>query len=181
MAVGDGREPRHEWTGQSGGPARTAGGQTDTRRAAIRSHWTARGPRESDVDEQANVRVVEGLFSSLERGDIRGVLDRLSEDVEWRIAAPSELPYVGIHHGRDEVARFFQSFGQAAEFEFFEPQEYLAKGNKVVVLGRERQRIKDSGQVVDTDWAMVFALRDGCITRFRNYVDSHTVGTAGDG
>ena len=108
------------------------------------------------MDEQANVRVVEGMFSSLERGDIQGVLDRLSDDVEWRIAAPSELPYAGVHRGRDEVARFFRSFGQAAEFEMFEPQEYLARGNKVVVLGHERQRIKASGQVVETDWAMAF-------------------------
>ncbi len=130
------------------------------------------------MDEQANVRVVEGMFTSLERGDMRGVLDRLSEDVEWRIAAPSELPYAGIHRGRDEVERFFQTFGQAAEFEFFEPQEYLAKGNKVVVLGRERQRIKASGAVVETDWAMVFVLRNGRITRFRNYVDSHTTAAA---
>ncbi|MHB1557519.1 MAG: nuclear transport factor 2 family protein [Isosphaeraceae bacterium] len=132
------------------------------------------------MDEQANVRVVEGLFSSLERGDIRGVLDRLSDDVEWRIAAPSELSCAGIHRGRDEVARFFQDFGLAAEFEIFEPQEYLAQGNKVIVLGRERQRIKDSGQVFETDWAMVFALRDGCITRFRNYVDSHAVNGGGE-
>jgi hypothetical protein len=132
------------------------------------------------VDEQANVRVVEGMFSSLERGDIQGVLDRLSDDIEWRIAAPSELPYAGIHRGRDEVARFFRTFGETAEFEVFEPREYLAKENKVVVLGHERQRIKSSGQVVETDWAMVFVLRDGRITRFRNYVDSHAV-TAGSG
>ncbi len=127
------------------------------------------------MDEQANVRVVEGMFSALRRGDITGVLDRLSDDIEWRIAAPSELPYAGIHRGRDEVAKFFQTFGQAAEFEEFQPREYLAKGDKVVVLGHERQRIKASGQVVETDWAMVFALRDGRIARFRNFVDSREV------
>jgi uncharacterized protein len=133
------------------------------------------------VDEQANVRVVEGMFSALRRGDITGVLDRLSDEIEWRIAAPSELPYTGIHRGREEVAKFFQSFGQAAEFEEFEPREYLAKGDKVVVLGHERQRIKASGRVVETDWAMVFALRDGRITRFRNFVDSHSVSSADGG
>jgi ketosteroid isomerase-like protein len=124
------------------------------------------------VDEQANVQVVEGMFSALARGDIAGVLDRLSDDIEWRIARPSELPYAGIHRGRDEVARFFQTFGREAEFEIFEPWEYIAKRNKVVVLGHERQRIKATGRVVETDWAMVFALRDGRITRFRNFVDS---------
>lgn len=133
------------------------------------------------MDEQANVRVVEGMFSSLQRGDLAGVLDRLGDDIEWRIAGPSELPYAGIHRGRDEVARFFQAFGQAAEFEVFEPREYLAKGDKVVVLGHERQRIRASGQVVETDWAMVFTLRDGRIARFRNYVDSRDVTRAAGG
>ena len=127
------------------------------------------------MDGQANVRVVEGMFSSLQRGDIPGVLDRLGDDIEWRIAGPSELPYAGIHRGREEVSRFFQTFSQAAEFEVFEPREYLAKGDKVVVLGQERQRIKATGRVVETDWAMVFTLRDGRITRFRNYVDSRDV------
>jgi ketosteroid isomerase-like protein len=133
------------------------------------------------VDEQANVRVVEGMFSALRRGDISAVLDRLSDDIEWRIAGPSELPYAGIHRGRDEVARFFETFGQAAEFEVFEPREYLGKGDKVVVLGHERQRIKESGRVVETDWAMVFALRDGRITRFRNFVDSRDASRPGGG
>jgi ketosteroid isomerase-like protein len=124
------------------------------------------------VDEQANARVVEGMFSSLQRGDIAGVIDRLSDDIEWRIAGPSELSCEGIHRGRDEVAKFLRTFGEAAEFEVFEPREYLAKGDKVVVLGHERQRIKASGDIVETDWAMVFVLREGRIARFRNYVDS---------
>ena len=129
----------------------------------------------SAVDEQANVRVVEGMFTSLQRGDMAGVLDRLSDEIEWRVAGPSELPYAGTHRGRGEVAKFFQTFDQAAEFEVFEPREYLAKGDKVVALGHERQRIKATGRVVETDWAMVFVVRDGRITRFRNYVDTRDV------
>jgi ketosteroid isomerase-like protein len=135
----------------------------------------ARGVGGSNVDEQANVRVVEGMFASLQRGDIPGVLDRLSDDIEWRIAGPSELPYAGVHRGRDEVANFFETFGREADFEVFEPREYIAKGEKVVVLGHERQRIKASGRIVETDWAMVFAPRDGRIARFRNFVDSREV------
>ena len=91
------------------------------------------------------------------------------------MAGPSELPYAGIHRGRDEVAKFFQTFGQAAEFEVFEPQEYFAKGDRVVVLGHERQCIKATGQRVETEWAMVFVVGDGRITKFHNYVDTHAV------
>ena len=130
------------------------------------------------MSEKENVRAVQEMFSALERSDIAGVLDRLSEDIEWRVAGPSELPYASIHRGHDEVAMFFRSFGQAAEFEVFEPQEYLAKGEKVVVLGHERQRIKATGQRVETEWAMVFVLADGRITKFHNYVDTHAVAAA---
>lgn len=132
------------------------------------------------MDEQANVRVVEGMFVSLSRGEIPGVLDRLSDDVEWRIAAPAELPFAGLHRGREAVAKFFRDFAQAAEFEAFEPREYVAKGDKVIVLGHERQRIRATGRVVETDWAMVFVVRDGRITRFRNFVDSRDAGSSAE-
>jgi ketosteroid isomerase-like protein len=130
------------------------------------------------VNEQANVQVVQEMFAAFGRGDIAGVLDRLGDDIEWRIAGPSELPYAGVHRGRDEVAKFFQTFGQVAEFEVFEPREYFAKGDKVVVLGHERQRVRTTGQVVETEWAMVFVLRDRRIAKFHNYVDTHSVAAA---
>lgn len=56
--------------------------------------------------------------------------------------------------------------------------KYLAKGDKVIVLGYERQRIRETGRVVETDWAMVFVVRDGRIARFRNYVDTRATQTA---
>ena len=130
------------------------------------------------MSEAENVRVVQEMFAAFGRGDVAGVLDRLSEDIQWRIAGPSELPYAGLHRGRDEVARFFETFGRVSEFEVFEPQEYFAKGDKVVVLGHERQRVRTTGQVVETEWAMVFVLRDGRITQFHNYVDTHAVAAA---
>ena len=103
------------------------------------------------MSERENVQVVREMFAALGRGDIPGVLDRLSDDIEWRIAGPSELPYAGLHRGRDEVAKFFQTFGQAAEFEVFEPQEYFSQGDKVVVPGHERQRVKATGLTVETE------------------------------
>jgi ketosteroid isomerase-like protein len=127
---------------------------------------------------QSNIDVVKGMFSALASRDVPGVLDRLSDDIEWKIAGPSELPYAGTHRGRDEVGKFFQTFGRSAEFEEFEPLEYFAGGDKVVVLGRERQRIRATGKVVETEWAMAFTLRDGKIAKFHNYVDTHAVASA---
>jgi len=54
----------------------------------------------------------------------------------------------------------------------------FAKGDKVVVLGHERQRVRATGRVVETEWAMVFVVREGRITKFHNYVDTHAVAVA---
>jgi ketosteroid isomerase-like protein len=130
------------------------------------------------MGDHENERVVQEMYTALGRGDIPGVLDTLSDDIEWRIAGPSELPYAGLHRGRDEVAKFFETFGQASEFEMFEAQEYFSRGDKVVVLGHERQRVKATGNMVETEWAMVFTVRGGKIARYHNFVDTHAVALA---
>ena len=132
----------------------------------------------SSMGEHENERVVQEMYAAFGRGDIPGVLDQLADDIEWRIAGPSELPYAGLHRGRDEVAKFFETFGQVSEFEMFEAQEYFSRGDKVVVLGHERQRVKATGHVVETEWAMVFTLRAGKIARYHNFVDTHALAVA---
>lgn len=124
------------------------------------------------MSDQKNVQVVRDLFAAFTRGNVAGVLDTLTEDVEWRLGGPTETTYAGIRHGRDKVAEFFKVLHETSEFEQFDPQEFIAQGDKVVVLGHERQRIKTTGQVVEVDWAMVFTLRDGKIAKFRNYEDT---------
>jgi uncharacterized protein len=130
------------------------------------------------MSEQENTQLIRTMFASFTSGDFPGVLDMLAEDVEWRLAGPTEFTYAGIRRGRAKVAEFFKALGDATEFEVFEPQEYIAQGDKVVVLGHERQRVKATGLVVENDWAMVFTIRDGKIARFRNYEDTAAVAAA---
>ena len=58
------------------------------------------------------------------------------------------------------------------EYTTFEPREFIAQGDQVVVIGSERARVKATGRVVDTDWVMVFTIRDGKVVRFRDYYDT---------
>ncbi len=48
----------------------------------------------------------------------------------------------------------------------------VARGDTVVVLGREQSRVKPTDRTCEVDWAMVFTLRDGLIARFREYHDT---------
>ena len=124
-------------------------------------------------NEQGNVQIVQRGYAAFGRGDIPAVLEMLTEDVEWVGAGSAEvLPWAGQRRGREQVGQFFQALGGTLEFETFEPQQFIAQGDTVVVLGTERVRVRPSGRIVDTDWVMVFTLRDGKIARFRDYHDT---------
>ncbi len=125
-----------------------------------------------------NVRIVEGIFESFGRGDVPSVLAALSEDVEWFIPGPAEIPYAGLRRGRDEVRQFFSALGSAVDFERFEPREFISQDAVVAVVGFERGRVKATGKVFDNPWTMIFKLRGGRVAYFRGYEDTAAVAAA---
>ena len=60
----------------------------------------------------------------------------------------------------------------------FGPEEYIAQGNKVVVLGRFTMRIKVTGRDARSAWAHVWTIQDGVVTAVREYVDTLAVSRA---
>lgn len=131
------------------------------------------------MSESEPVRVVEGIFASFGSGDIPGVLQAVTEDVEWFIPGPPEvIPYAGLRRGRSEVSQFFVALGGAVDFEQFEAREFVARGETIVVLGFERGRVKATGRVFDNPWAMTFKLRGDQVFSFRAYEDTAAVAAA---
>ncbi len=131
----------------------------------------------STADEQATAghtprQVVVALFAAMQSGNRDGILALLSDDVEWWVAGPPEIPYAGTFRGRDEVAQFFATFNGSIDYESWEAHEFIAEGETVVVVGEERWRARPSGYLVDNSWVLVISVRDGTITRFRAYEDT---------
>jgi ketosteroid isomerase-like protein len=117
-------------------------------------------------------QVVDALFAAIQSGDRDRILALLSDDVEWWVAGPPEIPYAGSYRGRDEVGQFFATFDEAIDYESWEAHEFIAEGNTVVVVGEERWSAKPSGQTVDNPWVLVITVRDGQVARFRAYEDT---------
>ncbi|HEX7176930.1 MAG TPA: nuclear transport factor 2 family protein [Pyrinomonadaceae bacterium] len=127
------------------------------------------------MSEADNVSVVQRAFEAFGGGDVPAFLSFLSEDVEWTIAGPPSVPYAGERRGHEGVTEFLQAIGGAVEFERFEPQEFIAQGDRVAVVGFERARLRSSGRTFDNPWVLLFTLKDGKITRFRSYEDTYAV------
>lgn len=125
------------------------------------------------MSAEKNISVVQALYAAFGRGDMATVMVGLTDDVEWVLPGPKEvIPFAGTHHGREAVAQFFLKMNETLEFEQLEPREFVAQGDKVVVLGHSRDRMKSTGRTIENEWAAVVTLRDGKVARYQIYEDT---------
>ena len=123
--------------------------------------------------EAENVALVQSLYAAFGRGDMETLFGALADDIEWILPGPPEvIPFAGTHRGREAVIQFFMTLSKTVQFETLEPYEFLAQGDKVVVLGRSRPRMQSTGRVVDNDWVAVITVRDGKLARYKIYEDT---------
>jgi phosphoenolpyruvate carboxykinase (GTP) len=116
------------------------------------------------MSERENTRVVQQIYESFRRGDIPAFLKLLSEDVECELAEITNAPFIGKGQGREQVAKIFKSIADTQEARQLGPQDFIASGDKVAVLGRHKWRISETGREFEADWAHVFTVRAGRVT-----------------
>jgi ketosteroid isomerase-like protein len=64
------------------------------------------------------------------------------------------------------------------DFEVFEPREFVAQGDKVITLGHYTAKVKATGRRFDSDFVMVFTLRNGKLTHFQEFLDTASLNAA---
>ena len=117
------------------------------------------------MSEQTNADVVRQVYEAFGSGDIPAMLGMLTDDVEITLQGPPVLPYAGTHRGHESFAEFVSLLGETLEFERFEPREFVAQGDTVVVLGDDRSLVKSTGRAFEEEWAHVYTLRDDKIAK----------------
>ena len=124
---------------------------------------------------QENVQIVKDAFAAFGRGDIQGLLALLAEDIEW-ISPGGSLPPTDTYRGHAAVADFFRKLSETVEFSSFETREFVAEGDRVLVVGFDSWRAKATNRTFEGHWVMAFTVRNGKVTNVREYVD--TLGVA---
>lgn len=124
------------------------------------------------MNTQDNKQVVIEGYRQYQNGEIQELLNRYHEDAEW-ITPESELvPFSGNFHGKSGIAQFFAKLDDAVQTIRFEPTQFIAEGDKVVVTGEASWLAKPTGRKYDTSWVHVFSMRDGKIARFEAFYDT---------
>ena len=121
--------------------------------------------------EEQNIGVVQRGYEAFGRGDIESLLALLDETITWATPGPADLPMAGNRRGRAGVAEFFQTLVATVDVLRFEPKQFVAQGDVVVVLGDDTSRVKATGTSIEFEWVHVFTLRDGKVVAFKEYGD----------
>lgn len=124
------------------------------------------------MKERENTETVKLMYAAFGRGDKATLVEGFADDVEWQIAGPAAIPICGSRHGREQVAQFFTVLAETLETQQFEPRQFIAQDDMVVVLGHERHRAKSTGRSYEGEWVQVFTLRDGKVVKYREYFDT---------
>ena len=131
------------------------------------------------MSEADNTKVVQDAYAAFGRGDVQSILDRLDDGIVWQgvYGAASNVPMAGERQGKPAVAEFFKLVGTHVNFTRFEPKEFIATGDKVVTLGHYTAKTS-ANKEFDSDFAMVFTMRNGKVTKFQEFLNTAALNAA---
>jgi len=122
------------------------------------------------------VSTVRHLYDAFGRGDIDTLLAGLTPDCRWQSNGDrAAYPTFGLFEGHDGVRSFFGHLAQELDFTLFSPDELHASGDKVFVIGHSAMTVRQTGKTVAMDWVHVFTFRDGKVSAFHDFVDTHQI------
>ena len=130
-------------------------------------------------EESNNVALLEKgyAFWHQSKADCEGAscwMDLLSEDVQWRSLAggAAGMEFTLACRSKDEVQRYFQDLGKDWEMVSYNVHEFIAQGDRVVMLGSCEWKHRGTGKIMKSPKADVHRLRDGKVVDFMEFYDT---------
>jgi ketosteroid isomerase-like protein len=127
------------------------------------------------MSEEDNVLLVRSAYRATAQGDTTALVNLLAADVVWRLPQMRGVPFAGEWRGREGVAKFFAAVAQSQEVVEFQPEQFIAQGKSVVVLGRFTMRVRATDRISRSQWAHIWTVESEQVSLFREYVDTAAV------
>jgi uncharacterized protein len=129
------------------------------------------------MSTQENVRIVKDFFAAMGSYNKHDLLALVAEDIEWII--PGEgWPLAGTHRGYAELAAVLQKASEEVETTYPEPPEFVAQGDRVLVVGVATGKIKATNKPFKDDWVFDITVRNGKVKNIREYIDTQALARA---
>ena len=110
---------------------------------------------------------------------LRNRLRVAAEDIEWIIPG-EDWPLAGTHRGHAGLENLLEKANETVETSYPEPPEFIAQGDRVVVVGFATGRIKATNQTFEDHWVFAITVRNGKLTNVREYIDTQALARASE-
>jgi ketosteroid isomerase-like protein len=132
------------------------------------------------MSHQQNVaiaqKLLEGIGGGMDPFEIAALFDA---DLIFEIQGDDGvLPWIGRKIGRDAIADFIRDMPALTESVTFDVEDILASDNRAAIIGALRTRIKATGKITATQFAIILTIRTDTVTRFQMLEDSFDVSKA---
>ena len=132
---------------------------------------------ETSMSTQGNVKVVKNFLAALGRRDKQGLLALSAEDIEWIIPG-EDWPLAGTHRGHAALNNLLQKANETVETSYPDPPEFVAQGDRVLVVGFATGRINATKKTFEDHFVFAITVRDGKLTNIREYIDTQALARA---
>ena len=135
------------------------------------------------MSHQQNIAIAQKLLEGIGGGqDPSGIAALFDADLVFEIQGDDgALPWIGRRAGRQAVADFIRDVRALTEPITFDVEDILASDSRAAIVGALQTRIKASGKITATQFAIILTITGGLVTRFQMLEDSFDVSKAARG
>ena len=131
------------------------------------------------MSTQENVQIVKNFLAALGSRDKQVLLALSVEDIEW-IVPGEDWPLAGTHRGHAGLENVLQKANETVETSYPEPPEFIAQGDRVLVVGFATGKIKATNRTYKDEWVFDITVRDGKVAHIKEYIDTQALARASE-
>ena len=111
--------------------------------------------------------------------DKQGLLALVAEDIEW-IVPGEDWPLAGTYRGHAGLANVLQKASEEVETKYPAPPEFVAQGDRVLVIGVATGKIYATNKPYKDEWVFDITVRDGKVAHIKEYIDTQALARASE-
>jgi ketosteroid isomerase-like protein len=121
---------------------------------------------------------IERFFGATKSGDISAVLAVVDKDAVFEAQGPATVPIYGRFIGHEGVKRFIATLRELFDTLAFEVRKAVEAEGFAFAFGYMQHRLRKTGRVFKSEWALVCEVKDGKILTYKMFEDTAALAAA---
>jgi len=132
------------------------------------------------MSAQQNIQIAQTFLEGIGSGrDPEEIAAPFAGDLVFEIQGDDGvLPWIGRKTGRSAMADFVRDLRSLTEPLAFDVEDVLASEKRAAIIGCLKTRIKATGKISSSQFALILTVAEGAVTRFQMLEDSFDLSKA---